>query len=70
MTLDYDPYTFFKKGQPVEKLEILGALLLVYAYTRELNQALVVLCQSRRNHGFRELLTDPLPDFGVIQQFW
>ena len=50
-----DLYSFSKKFQPVEKLEILGALLLVYAYTRELNQALVVLSQDHRNDGFREL---------------
>ena len=52
-----DLYSFSKKFQPVEKLEILGALLLVYAYTRELNQALVVLCQGCRNNGFRKLRT-------------
>ena len=55
--------------QPVEKLEILGALLLVYAYTRELNQALVVLFQARRNHGYRGIMY-LFPDFGVIQKFW
>ena len=65
-----DLYSFSKKFQPVEKLEILGALLLVYAYTRELNQALVVLYQARRNHGFRlRGIMYLFPDFGVIQKF-
>jgi hypothetical protein len=56
----------FRKYQPIDKLEILGALLLVYAYTRELDQALVVLSGPLEPMGLEGHM---LPSFLYLGQF-